>query len=301
MRGKARSKRPRVTRKEIRLDRNTLRETAYLGVRRAAAFLAIGLNTTEEYIPQSLALTNLSMWHLFPEPLPEQSAREAVKEFRTWLISNALRELDAHFSLFLDNTCFAVRLSKLHGTRVRTDHVIKMITAETNAAKKYGIVMNELGEDKPGASMLWSLSNARNCLTHNRGVVTDRYSNSSGSLSIKWLGIQGRLVQGEHQIILPPIFDALQAPDPSKEAFVEIAMIEREKRFGIGQRIELTPNDLHEICFYYLRLTDQVVERLTANLAARGIGPVEPIANGDAAVGGGAMDVPKRGRGAAPQ
>src|SRR6266851_245995 len=57
MSGKARSKTAGVTRKEIRLDFNNLRETAYLGVRRAAAFLGIGLNTTEEYIPQSLALT----------------------------------------------------------------------------------------------------------------------------------------------------------------------------------------------------------------------------------------------------
>ena len=69
-------------------------------------------------------------------------------------------------------------------------------------------------------------------------------------------------------------------------------MIEREKRFGIGQKIELTPNELHEICFYYLRLTDQVVERLTANLSARGIGPIESIAKGDAVVDGGAIDAP---------
>jgi len=292
---KARSEAKRVARKQIHLDFNALREPAYLGVRRAAAFLGIGLNTTDDYIPQSLALTNLSMWHFFPEPLPEPSGREAVKEFRAWLIGNALRELDAHFSLFLDNTCFVIRLSKLHGTRVRSNHIVKTIAAETNVAKKYGLVMNELGEQKPEASMLWSLSNARNCLTHNGGVVTDRYANSNGSLLIKWLGMEGRLIQGEHQIVLPPIFDAQQAPDPTKEAFVAIVLIEREKRFEVGRKIELTPNDLHEICFYYLRLTDQVIERVGADLTARGIGPVEAMPNGDRAAAGQAIDVQKPG------
>jgi hypothetical protein len=266
---KARPKTASVTRKEIRVDFNTLRETAYLGVRRAAAFLGIGLNTTEEYIPQSLTLTTLSMWRFFPEPLPEESGREAVKEFRIWLIGNALRELDTHFSLFLDNTCFAVRLSKLHGTRVKTDHIIKSIAAETNVSKKYSIVMNELGEKEAEASMLWSLSNARNCLTHNAGIVSDRHANVGGSLEIRWLGLEARLPDREMPVVLPPVFD--KPVKINKGERIEIATIERSKHFALGEKIQLTPNELHEICVYYLCLADQVVEKFAADLAARGV------------------------------
>jgi hypothetical protein len=52
-----------------------------------------------------------------------------------------------------------------------------------------------------------------------------------------------------------------------------MVIVEREKRFAVGQRIELTPGELHEICIYYSRLADKVMERLNADLAARGIAP----------------------------
>jgi hypothetical protein len=195
-----------VTTRQINVDFNALREIAYLGVRRAAAFLSIGLSQTENYVPASLALLEHSNWHFFPEPLAEPAGQAAVKEFRAWLIGNALRELDLHFSLFLDSIGSLEKLSKLHGTRVRSDHRIKQTSGETNAAKKFETVMRELGEAMPDASMLWSLSNARNCLTHTIGIVTERHAKSDGTLLIRWLGLEARLVQGEHQIVIPPVF-----------------------------------------------------------------------------------------------
>jgi hypothetical protein len=283
-----------VPRKHFQLDYDELRKPAYLGVRRAAAFLGVGLNATEEYLPQSLALTKVSMWNFFPEPLPEEAGRDAVKEFRIWLVGNALRELDAHFSLFLDNLCFAIRLSKLHGKRIRSDHVVKSISGETNVAKKFSTVMKELEDQEPDAAMLWSLSNARNCLTHSGGLVTARHANSDGVLLVTWLGLESRLMQGEQQIVLPPVFAPIQASDPSKEAFIAVVLVERERRFSIGQKIEFTPNELHEICFYYQRLTDQVVEKLAANLAARGIGPIESLQT-NGSVAGQAIDASNPG------
>jgi hypothetical protein len=255
------------------IDFAKLREIARKGVSRAAAFLSVGLSVTENYVPASLALEKDSMWRFFPEPVPEQIGKEAVREFRFWLVGNALRELDLHFSLFLDSTWAMLAWSKLHRTRVSSAYTVKQISGETNAAKKFSMLMRELGDAKPDTSMLWSLSNARNCLTHNVGVVIPRYANSDQTLLIRWIGFEARLQQGEQYIVMPPVMDMLQAPDPSKEADVVLAVVEREKRFAAGEKIELTPGELHEICFYYLRLTDQVMERFSADLAARGIGP----------------------------
>lgn len=204
-----------------------------------------------------------------PEPVPESLAKEAVKEFRSWLIGNALRELDLNFSLFLDRISWYVRLSKLHGKRVRTTHIIKTIAGETNAAKKYDIVMGELGEPKTDSSMLRSLSNARNCLSHSGGIVSPRHANADGSLEIRWLGLQPRLNDGEKRTDLPPV---IREPiHVSRGGIIEIVFTERAKRFVIGEKIDLTPYDLHEICLYYVQLTERVTAKFADDLASRGI------------------------------
>lgn len=260
----------------LNIDLNELRKIVLQGVRRAAAFLSIGLQVTENYIPNSLALSRHSNIRFFPEPLLESAGQEAVKEFRTWLVGNALRELDLHFSLFLDRTCATLRYSKLHGTRVRSNHVVAGISGDTNAASKLKTVMRELGQPEPDVSRLWSLSNARNCLSHTAGVVTPRHAKSDGTLLIRWIGGEPRLVQGEHHTIIPPVIDELlQAPDPSKEADLVLVFVDREKRFAVGGKIELTPHELHEICLYYKGLAEKVLARLTADLQARGIGAAE--------------------------
>jgi hypothetical protein len=216
------------------------------------------------------------MWRFFPEPVPEQLGKEAVREFRSWLVGNALRELDSHFSRFLDETWTMLALSKLHGKRVSTAHIVKQISDETNAAKKLSMVMRELGDAQPDTSMLWSMSNARNCLTHNLGVVAPRYAKSDGALLMRWTAFETRIQQGDQYVVVPPvIIDGLQAPDPSQEANLVMVIVERERRFAVAEKIELTPGDLHEICIYYSRLADKVTERFTADLAARGIGPVQ--------------------------
>jgi hypothetical protein len=253
------------------IDPNQAREIARQGMRTAAAFLGMGLPLTENYIPSSLALKQHSLWHFFPEPLPEQLGRDAVREFRSWLVGNALRELDAHFNRFLDEIWMMLAWSKLHGTVVRSDHTVRQISNETNAANKLKLVMQGLGEEQPDTSMLWSLSNARNCLTHNFGVVEVRYAKSAGALVIRWTAFEARIQQGDQHVVVPPvIIDGLQAPDPSQEADLVMVVVEREKRFAIGEKIELTPGELHEICIYYWRLADQVTEKFIANIVARG-------------------------------
>jgi hypothetical protein len=190
-----------------------------------------------------------------------------------WVIGNALRELDQHFSLFLDSAWTTLAWSKLHATTVSSTSTVEQISDVTNVAKKFSKVMRELGDAKSDTSLLWSLSNARNCLTHNVGVVAPRYARSNGALAIRWLGLEARIEQGEQHVVVPTVIDLLQAPDPSKDAQLVVVVVEREKRFAVGQRIELIAGDLHEICFYYQHLTDLVIERIAADLAARGIGP----------------------------
>jgi len=261
---------PRV---QLVIDLDQLNAIALKGANRAAAFLAIGLNSTDGTLPKSLSLTEQSPWHFFPEPVPQDLAQQALSEFRTWITGNALREIDAHFNQFLDAVWVAISWSKVHKTTVPSDFVIKTISADTNAGKKLGIILNDLGEPAPDTSKLRSLSTTRNCLTHNAGVVSDRYLTDDGALEVKWLGLEARHEQGNYSVVIPPVIDqnGLTAPDPTRESFIRVDVVERTRTFQLGEPITLTPHQLHEICHYYLHLAGNLLGKFSAVLQTQGI------------------------------
>jgi len=259
-----------IVRREISVPR--LREKSMLGVRRAAAFLGIGISTATSGSPR-LALTDQSAWRFFPDPAPEELTREAVEEFIIWVIGNAIRELDSHFSGFLDEVWLACEFAKLHGTEVAADFAPKGIDQKTNAASKFEIVLRALDSANDDTGALRSLSAARNSLSHSHGVVTDRYTNLKGALEVRWLGLEARLQQGDTYIVIgaSPGDFGIQAPDPSLGATVQVVVVERTKKFAVGQRITLAPLDLHEICFFYMHLTERVLDALQDYLRRQGI------------------------------
>ncbi|HEV2364722.1 MAG TPA: hypothetical protein VGS12_11065 [Caulobacteraceae bacterium] len=256
----------------LNLNLDHLQEVALVGVRRAASFLAVGLNSTKGKELPSLALSAQSMWRFLPDPAPEALAQEVVREFRSWVIGNGLRELDAHFNRFLDAVWAAIQLGKLHGQRVAWTFTPDDISADTNAAKKFSKIMREVGGDDSQAGRLWSLTNARNCLTHSAGIVGRRHTNE-GQMKILWIGLESRLRQGDNEVVIGPVIgpEGLTAPDPSMEAEIGVFVVEREKVFPIGQPVALEPHELHEICFYYSHLTGLVIAALIAFFTAAGV------------------------------
>ena len=80
------------------------------------------------------------------------------------------------------------------------------------------------------------------------------------------------MTEGGRETVLPPVFEPIYVPDGGT---IELIVTERAKRFAVGEKIDLTPYDLHEICFYYLQLTNQVATKFAADLASRGIGEAE--------------------------
>ena len=273
--GEAGPDRHEVRQATLHIDVNQLRAIAGIGVRRAAAFLAIGLNSTQGPNLPSLALNDRSMWRFFEEPAPEAVVREAVDEFRNWVIGNALRELDAYFNHFLDGVWTAAQFAKLHGQRVKSDFTPRDISGNTNAASKLSDVMQEVKGDASQAGRLRTLSNARNCLAHSAGIVTTRHANDNGSLKINWIGLEARLQQGGEYVVIPPAIgpEGLRATDPTKEAQVVAVVVERVKIFKVGRPIVLEPAELREICFFYQHLTEVVSNAFVTFLIDAGLAP----------------------------
>jgi hypothetical protein len=120
----------------LNIDFLKMKEISFLGIRRASAFLGIGLNATRDWKNPSLVLDSFIKWHFLPEPFPEDQMIDAIEEFRRWIIGNSLRELDASFNIFVDEVWAVKEWAKLHNTSVPSSHKIRTISAQTNAANR---------------------------------------------------------------------------------------------------------------------------------------------------------------------
>ncbi|WP_216089561.1 hypothetical protein [Burkholderia sola] len=249
--------------RELRFDLNAMRERACVGVRRAAAFLGLSERFMEGDLPRSLTLGNNVRRQFLPDPYPDAHIPELRESWRTWIVGNALRELDQFLSLYLDEAYDMVQQAKLVSGENPADHQWKRIDRQTNVADKHKLVVEQT---KRGTQVhlddhqcLVSLSNARNCLAHDLGIVTRKRA-VDGELRVRWLAVRMLIEQGDRVIDM----DVAQFPielDPDGPAGVVIGKVEiAEKIFPMAGQIRFTPNELLEICFFYQLVIDRVAQ-----------------------------------------
>lgn len=249
----------------ITLDLTGMLEFASIGVRRASAFLKLGILQSEAEIPDDISLVGGMTYKFWPTPLPEEAKTNIRSEFRSWIIGSCLKELDAYFSLFLDKAWHMLELLELHGKTLHSSTVLEFdrkFSSNTNAANKA-----ELFAQKTLISIetdyLNSLSRARNSLTHGAGRVRSRDAkDGNNQLSVKWLGYDIVIADGKNELILKnDDFEPyrIQSKDGAK---LLLKFVERERRFDIGSKIELTAEDLSEICMFYNQLSAKIHDGL---------------------------------------
>src|SRR5690242_8052270 len=96
----------------VSLDLVAIREIVNLGIRRAIAFVGVGLRRDDAPLPTTLALNERFAHHWFPEPLQPNVAAEITQEYNAWLTGSALKELDQYFAQFLDEVWHVLRLTQ---------------------------------------------------------------------------------------------------------------------------------------------------------------------------------------------
>lgn len=247
--------------RELRFDLNAMRERACVGVRRAAAFLGLSERFMESDLPRSLTLGRNIKRQFLPDPYPDNDIPELRENWRAWIIGNALRELDQFLSLCLDEAYDMVQQAKLVSGENPPEHQWRRIDRQTNVAEKHKLVLEQAKRNAQvhidDQSCLVSLSHARNCLSHDLGIVTPKRT-ANGELRVRWITIRTLIEQGENVIDM----DAVDFPfqlDPDGPDGVVVAKIEiAEKIFNVGDHIRFTPDELLSICLFYQLVIDRV-------------------------------------------
>lgn len=243
-----------------------MQQRAYVGVRRAAAFLGISERMLESEFPMSLTLGRGIKRQFLPDPIPAELVPELRENWRTWVTGNALRELDQFLSLYLDDAYDITERAKIIAGDLPPHHVWNRIDRTTNVAEKHRRVLEAANrfadahvEDQ---SCLASLSGARNCLAHDLGIITPKRA-TDGELMVRWLALRTVIEQGETVTVLDDAdFPFTNDPDGG-DARVLVHIVFAERRFAVGDHIVFTPDDLLGICLFYNIVIDRVAQALT--------------------------------------
>lgn len=107
----------------VRVDIDQMKGLVDTAVRRASAFVRLGLDGLPERGRDDFNLDASLHYQFWPKEIDEQSRAAVREEFSAWLVGSCLRELDLFYGLFLDRVWFAIEASELHGREVPSDYV----------------------------------------------------------------------------------------------------------------------------------------------------------------------------------
>ena len=127
---------------EIQVDFLKIYDTAARGIRRAAVFLGLGVNSSESEHLTDYHLSRHTKFHILPEHVSVDVLSEWKKEYRMWVVGCGFRELVDRFCVFLDQihkvSCLiGRRYSQKHQTdfeRLGLDKKIERLKSEFGIA-----------------------------------------------------------------------------------------------------------------------------------------------------------------------
>jgi len=244
---------------------NGMQQRAYVGVRRAAAFLGLSERYLEGEFPQSLTLGRGVRRQFLPDPLPADLAPRLRDEWRAWVIGNGLRELDQFLSLYFDEAYDKVQQAMLVSGEHPPHYRWERTDRQTNVADKHKNVLGAArlyeGQHLDDQACLRSLSHARNCLSHDLGIVTQKRA-PERALTVRWLALRTVIQQGDKETVIEDAMIPFETDEEEARVFVRVDNV--EKSFAVGDHIVLSPDDMLDICLFYNMVIDRVAEAVVA-------------------------------------
>lgn len=255
---------------QVSLDYAAAREIVYLAVRRSAAFLGFGINAARDERLKDFTLSREIEMQFLPATLNEQQVADSKHDFEQWVIANGLRELTEGFSVFLDRLFENSIIASMNGQPVTPE-----LQARTADFKNKGLpgkqqrLREDFGIKSEFSASLKSLYEARNCLSHERGIVSPTWYNTADGLEISWRAMELLVVRddGSEQLVeLKKGAPAIEGPGT-----VALRAITRTRKFKAGNVVTLSVKELAEICAFVYLAADSFVFPAIAYAKTKGV------------------------------
>ena len=242
------------------IDLDQIKEIALKGVRRATIFLGLGVNAARDKTFTSYQLPENNYLRLVPEKVSDNELSGFKENFEKWIISNGLRELIESFGVFLDRihqACLWFATNKGHITprdadKFATAFEKKGVEGKLNKLHtRFNVLTNK-------EKYFPSINQARNCITHRRGVVGVEDLKGNDSLQLIWWAMDmiALLPDGKEIPLVPIPEGGIYFKDGGT---VCIKIRDRNREYSLGDILELTPSDVNEICFLVSMATNEII------------------------------------------
>lgn len=237
----------------LRLDVDGAKELVNIGVRRASAFLKLGLHAMDFDRPHNLTLSGGVAYNFWPTDIENVVWEQIYEEYSCWLKGCCLKELDQYFTLFLNELLVFAELSLKSGTSLSGKDIMEVrarVANGTSVSKKVSALSKKIGS-VDNAVHFSSLTSARNALTHGAGHVRSRDCDKEGLLRVTWLGMEMVIQDGEQEHVCRDTpLDRFQVQVPTG-APVSVRYVEQERVFAEGDKVDFSPQELAEICAFF--------------------------------------------------
>lgn len=251
---------------KLTIDFDKIKEIADRGVRRTAAFMGLGINAARDIEFKKYQLSNISMIQVLPADLDEKGITHIKEEFEKWVISNGLRELVESFGLFLDKIHRACLLMATHKKQMNSDDAEKFGPAFewTGVEDKLSTLRNRFGITSEKEKYFSGINQARNCITHRKGKVGPEDLQGEKTFQLIWWGLDlyVETPSGENHSLMPPMQE--KGVFLKEGGSVNIKIKDRIVEYNLGEILNLSPNDLGEICFLVHLTTVDIVKSALA-------------------------------------
>ncbi|MHA1567312.1 MAG: hypothetical protein ACTSX7_18530 [Alphaproteobacteria bacterium] len=269
----------------LNIEVSQLSEIAHTGVRRAALFMGFGLNAAyrEDFLDYELhklpirpGQASLPM-DIIPRNLPPERVKAFKEEYATWITGCGLRELLEHYALFLDrihdHSLFILQTKgKLDGRKPQSER--KRFTQVLGVPGKLDALRDGFSIAPANPESIESLYVARNCLTHDLGVVVQKRCRSDGYLTLTWKALEF-FAKGSVSGTDRPIADVVGTTMVEQTRII-MRQVLRQRKFASGARLLLSKEDLWEICYFFdVHAIPTTVRSFVEFLKVHGI-PVKP-------------------------
>jgi hypothetical protein len=249
---------------QVTVNFDKLAEIGRTGVLPATAFVGLGQKAWTGEVIRSVRIEAPFSHQMLPDPLPEPLANEVRAEFKSWIIGNALLEIERNLALFFAECERVLRYVALHGRKLRDVDIAALDQErDENLRAKTERLRDSYGISGQLAASVGGWTTARNCLSHNNGVVRLRdVTLGDDRLVVRWRRLEIAIAG----TVVPP--DKLVGFRVEKDSHIELRTVDGFKEFAVGSKIDFSEQDITELCLTAYFRIDEYVKQISDRVQA---------------------------------
>jgi len=213
--------------------------------------MGLGVNAAADPNQTNFDLSNETKIRLVPPTDDPEVLASYKSKFRSWVVSNGLRELLEGFVDFLEalhRDCLTLAWSKGKHTPDECDSLHSKFH-KAGLPEKFKILSERFGISSTRSKHILLINAARNCYTHRRGKVGSADVKDNDVLTVTWESLDILIHRpGEDPVNVRDLPEGgLPTPDGGS---IESKAVVRMLEFKLGSYIEFSATDLAELCFF---------------------------------------------------